>query len=1102
MVVAQQQPKTMEAGDSAQQVKPQEKQLGQLPKLQRPQHVLLVQEEKSPQKENGQGHTKAPKGMSPPRRVQEANVLEERNLGAAAVEKENASVEEVLDKDKVVFSSLKDDFYRTQMFGYFRKLGASKQNQRNSEEEQKVKEEAYDSIKNSGRRLLRYHDWKRPDLGYVEVDDEYARRSECEKPLFSPFCSYSQNILRQISFFSHLRLHFNVYLFFDTEISDDIRRRLDQKSLWEVAEDGEAAESSSTPSSKRVEEPKPSNVVATNNPAVDDEVQEKRVPQQPIAVEVVEKMVQQLEGQLSTAQQLKSKQPQMHHPISQQTQVQQPQTTVPTLQQPIVNSSLYDTVKVQQREVVQRTQEHRLIVQQKQVHQPQTTMKTIVQQPKAQLPRLPLSPPKMNEATKMLSIQTDEMNVVDRQQQIMFQDLRSLDFLLGMALKHHAGNAKYHEHASKNISLYQSAKPSEKHAIAEAVVDEWRAIGGRFLECDREKGCFTEVFDEKAIAKTKKILRAKPASPSKTASPVKTAVEHNADSAPRLESSNASRPNIPLPATSGPAPASTINTTANLNRSDNIDSSKTNSIIALSKETARHQVTPSTEQEHAASQERRKTMRPFLKLVTLVVILLIAVMFCFPQLRKRGFEILFVPVVAVATLSLVLRLIVAYSSFALGAASITDRRGIRTTLRQVRLSPKAFVVPFLVLVVLIFVSVSLHLQHERVVMALFKSKVALMTLSPVLFFLLSSLAFAVAMVVTHEAQHHHIEAGFFSEVRTIFEDTFRRPPNPSIQSIEQGKCLPTLRDFLSHPDGFHMGFAPAFFGFFAYFGALAALEEGTGGLIVPPIAEKRKDFGGDSTSIGLRSVAGASAGAMAATLLACGIDPTAAAEFTSKFTWNMVADPFGIGGYIKGNKFEKAMVDFLLKEASKSNRLDKKSDGPIQFEEALIPCAVTVFDLFRMKGKILSSGSMAKAARASAGFPGLFQPVAWSENSDENKWLPDSLLIDGGIRDGLGLVGLGTFSSEKKRVVNLVVGDFGFQGPGGIHSLPKGVNASSLVSIAIIGTPMCGPWAMENGKRAVESARKAMLMALDVPMEKGADANHYVLRVDASNYLT
>ena len=301
---------------------------------------------------------------------------------------------------------------------------------------------------------------------------------------------------------------------------------------------------------------------------------------------------------------------------------------------------------------------------------------------------------------------------------------------------------------------------------------------------------------------------------------------------------------------------------------------------------------------------------------------------------------------------------------------------------------------------------------------------------------------------------------------------------------------------------FHL-FRPAFFGFFAYFGALAALEEGTGGLIVPPIAEKRKDTD-ESTTIGLRSVSGASAGAMAATLLACGIEPKVAADFTSKFTWSMVSDPLGFGGYVRGNRFEEAMVNFLLAEASKANRVETSSDDPIQFDEALIPCAVTGFDLFSMKGKILSSGSMAKAARASAGFPGLFQPVAWRESGGNNdkKWLPDSLLIDGGIKDGLGLVGLSAFPGvEKKRVVNVVVGDFGYSGPTGIDSLPEGINASSLVSIAIVGTPMCGPWAMENGKRAVESARKAMLMALDAPMEKGDGDNHYVLRVDASKFL-
>eukprot|EP00985_Skeletonema_marinoi_P030870 scaffold34354_cov66-Skeletonema_marinoi.AAC.1 len=63
----------------------------------------------------------------------------------------------------------------------------------------------------------------------------------------------------------------------------------------------------------------------------------------------------------------------------------------------------------------------------------------------------------------------------------------------------------------------------------------------------------------------------------------------------------------------------------------------------------------------------------------------------------------------------------------------------------------------------------------------------------------------------------------------------------------------------------------------------------------------------------------------------------------------MVSDPPGIGGYVKGNRFEEAMVDFLLKEASKVNRAGRSNDTPIQFDEALIPCAVSGFDLLRMK---------------------------------------------------------------------------------------------------------------------------------------------------------
>ena len=217
---------------------------------------------------------------------------------------------------------------------------------------------------------------------------------------------------------------------------------------------------------------------------------------------------------------------------------------------------------------------------------------------------------------------------------------------------------------------------------------------------------------------------------------------------------------------------------------------------------------------------------------------------------------------------------------------------------------------------------------------------------------------------------------------------------------------------------------------------------------------------------------------------------------------------------MKGNNFEASMREFISEKA-RISRLKPRdgqdnSDIPFQLDEALVPVAVSVFDLMRMRGANLTSGCMAKAARASAGFPGLFQPVAWrkeypfSRISLPQKRLPDSLLIDGGISDGLGLNGLGSFSSftDKKRVINMVVGDYGFGGPPRIKDLPAGVNAESLVSVAIVGTPMCGPWAMKNGPRAYESARLAMMAALDTPMERvgGADGQ-FVVRVDASQWL-
>lgn len=823
------------------------------------------------------------------------------------------------------------------------------------------------------------------------------------------------------------------------------------------------------------------------NGAVENELQKQKTPQQSIAKEVV--------------QRVEVQQPTVQQPVPMQPLVQQPQMMVGV---------------AQQQQMVQQSSVQPKVVQQPIVHQligPQSHRKPIMvptnaqqallgnfltMQQGVQHPQVALQPPKTNQTSSIQrgaskATPVNNENIAEKPSvQITVKDLGIHDYVFGTSLRNHAGTRKYHELASKKTTLYQNARATEKAGIAASVVNEWRELDppGRFLKSDSDTGHFVDVGDEKAIAKTKKILRAKPATPTKSD------VEVNADSLPGRESTESLESSSLSP----------VNAAANLKR-NSTDASNTNTVIAsiaqlaeeeLEKDTEPPQETPTRQQNQADSETKRSKLRPVLTVVLLLVILSIAAFLSAPpHYQKRGLELLFVPALVVLTLLLSLGLTVAYTTFTLTAATITRRRQVERIFSKV--------LPFLA-AALILVSVSLYLQPEPVMSVLLGMPssmwtrfgvpgAALLALAPILLLL----SFSMAMLVTHEGPHHHIEGSFFREAYNIVEDTFRGPPIPP--TAEEELSLPTLRDYLSHPEGFHMAFAPAFFGFFAYFGCLSALEEGTGGLIVPPIAEKRNNNGDECTSLGLRSVAGASAGAMAATLLASGIDPSVAAEFTSKFTWGMVSDPPGIGGYVKGNRFEEAMVDFLLKEASKVKRADKSSDAPMQFDEALIPCAVSGFDLLRMKGVILSSGSMAKAARASAGFPGLFQPVVWRENCDEEKWFPDALLIDGGIRDGLGLAGLGAFGGEKKRVVNVVVGDFGFSGPSGIHSLPEGVNASSLVSISIAGTPMCGPWAMENGKRAVESAKKAMLMALDMPMEKGDGANHYVLRLDASKFL-
>lgn len=253
----------------------------------------------------------------------------------------------------------------------------------------------------------------------------------------------------------------------------------------------------------------------------------------------------------------------------------------------------------------------------------------------------------------------------------------------------------------------------------------------------------------------------------------------------------------------------------------------------------------------------------------------------------------------------------------------------------------------------------------------------------------------------------------------------------------------------------------------------------------------------------IQSVAGASAGAMAAMLLALGIPPRKAAQFCGTIDLPTFADPPGIGCVFKGDKFEQLMYDFIKAEMPHNSSL--------QMQESKIPVAVTGFDLQTMSTLVMRRGCVARSARASATFPFLFQPVHWFDDGTDDvdtqeRGNKDYVLIDGGVLDRHGLEGLTVMEPDNsnKRVVNVVVGTFGGVGygaPPGPSEMPTGLAASEVLSISIQNLPMCGPWAMEQGPRAVEAANKAMLASLDLPLFRGKEDGHYELHIDASSFV-
>lgn len=246
---------------------------------------------------------------------------------------------------------------------------------------------------------------------------------------------------------------------------------------------------------------------------------------------------------------------------------------------------------------------------------------------------------------------------------------------------------------------------------------------------------------------------------------------------------------------------------------------------------------------------------------------------------------------------------------------------------------------------------------------------------------------------------------------------------------------PTLRQWLTEAP-FTLTLSSGFFGFFAHAGFVSALEE---------------------EGLTPARLTGSSAGALVAALWASGRDVVDLREALFGLKKADFWDP-GLGfGLLRGGLFEETL-DTLL--------------GVQSFEACRWPVAISVFELARLRTRVVDSGPLNPAIRASCAFPGLFHPVR----------VEDRLAIDGGVLDRSGLAAvppetrtlyhhLSTRSKVRRHIPRL-------------SGVPR---RAHLCPVIIDGLPRVGPNHLERGPSAFERAREALLRQLDAPTSGGLD---------------
>jgi NTE family protein len=248
-------------------------------------------------------------------------------------------------------------------------------------------------------------------------------------------------------------------------------------------------------------------------------------------------------------------------------------------------------------------------------------------------------------------------------------------------------------------------------------------------------------------------------------------------------------------------------------------------------------------------------------------------------------------------------------------------------------------------------------------------------------------------------------------------------------SQDRGAPAPTLAEWLA-AEPFTLTMSSGFFGFFAHTGVLLALEE---------------------RGLAPRRLTGSSAGALVGGLYAAGLDPRVLRDELFRLERGSFWDP-GLGaGLLRGRRFERTLHALL----------------PVStFAECRLPIAVSVFDVLTRSTRVLRSGPLAPALRATCTVPLLFQPVIHEGRP----------LLDGGILDRPGLFGV----EAGERVLYHHLAS---RSPWRRRSSPalRIPEQDGLTALVLPDLPRSGPFRLEEGVRAFGEAHRRAAALLDAP---------------------